>query len=61
MISIKLAEKRDIHMANFLTMVLIAVIGVVGIVPTAAITIMIPAVIIWKIIRKIKNGYSLYQ
>lgn len=48
-------------MANFLTMVLIAVIGVVGIVPTAAITIMIPVVIIWKIIRKIKNGYSLYQ
>lgn len=48
-------------MANFLTMVLIAVIGVVGVVPTAAITIMIPAVIIWKIIRKIKNGYSLYQ
>ena len=47
-------------MANFLTMVLIAVIGVVGVVPTAAITIMIP-VVIWKIIRKIKNGYSLYQ
>lgn len=48
-------------MANLLTMILIALIGVVGGIPTLAITIIIPIVIVWKIIRKIKYGYSLYR
>lgn len=48
-------------MANLLTMVLIVLIGVVGGIPTLAITIIIPIVIVWKIIRKIHYGYSLYR
>ena len=38
-----------------------ALIGAVGGIPTLAITIIIPIVIVWKIIRKIHYGYSLYR
>ena len=48
-------------MVNFLSRSLISPIGVVGGIPTLAITIIIPIVIVWKIIRKIHYGYSLYR
>lgn len=56
-----LQKEGALHMANLLTMILIALIGVVGGIPTLAITIIIPIVIVWKIIRKIHYGYSLYR
>ena len=48
-------------MADLLTILFMAVVAVVGGVPTIAITGYIPVMIGWKVYRKVKLGYSLYQ
>ena len=43
-------------------MILLGVIGgLTGLLSTAYLVISLPAVIIWKIYRKIRFGYTLYQ
>lgn len=48
-------------MANILTIAIMAMIALVGGLPTIAITVSIPIVLGWKIYRKVKLGYSIYQ
>lgn len=47
-------------MSSLISVIFMVLIGLVGGVPTIAITASIPVVIGWKINRKIKFGYSLY-
>lgn len=48
-------------MSSIVSVVMMILIGLVGGVPTIAITACIPVMIAWKIYRKAKFGYSLYQ
>lgn len=48
-------------MSNILSIILIGIMGLFGISTTLFFTLGIFAVIIWKIYRKIRYGYSLYQ
>lgn len=47
-------------MSSLISIIFLILIGLVGGVPTIAITASIPVVVGWKIYRKIKFGYSLY-
>jgi len=48
-------------MSSVISVIMIILIGLVGGVPTIAITACIPVMIGWKIYRKVKFGYSLYK
>lgn len=48
-------------MSSIISVIMIILIGLVGGVPTIAITACIPVMIGWKIYRKVKFGYSLYK
>lgn len=48
-------------MSSIASILMMILIGLVGGVPTIAITACIPVMIVWKIYRKVKFGYSLYQ
>lgn len=48
-------------MANFISIIMMILIALVGGLPTIAITACIPVMIVWKIYRRIKFGYSLYR
>ena len=47
-------------MASAISVIMMILIGLVG-VPTLAITACIPVMIVWKIYRKVKFGYSIYR
>ena len=48
-------------MASAISVIMMILIGLVGGVPTLAITARIPVMIVWKIYRKVKFGYSIYR
>lgn len=48
-------------MASAISVIMMILIGLVGGVPTLAITAYIPVMIVWKIYRKVKFGYSIYR
>lgn len=48
-------------MASAISVIMMILIGLVGGVPTLTITACIPAMIVWKIYRKVKFGYSIYR
>lgn len=48
-------------MGNIISIMMMIIIALVGGVPTIAITACIPAMIVWKIYRKVKYGYSIYR
>ena len=48
-------------MASAISVIMMILIGRVGGVPTLAITACIPVMIVWKIYRKVKFGYSIYR
>lgn len=48
-------------MANIFSIIFMAVVAVIGGIPTLAITGYIPVMVGWKFYRKAKLGYSLYQ
>ena len=48
-------------MASAISVIMMILIGLVGGVPTLAITTCIPVMIVWKIYRKVKFGYSIYR
>lgn len=47
-------------METIISAFMMVLIALVGGLPTIAITACIPAVLVWKIYRKVKYGYSLY-
>lgn len=47
-------------MPNFITMILVAFMGVMGGLTSVYLLVSIPVLIVWKIYRKIRYGYSLY-
>ena len=48
-------------MASAISVIMMILIGLVGGVPTLAITACSPVMIVWKIYRKVKFGYSIYR
>ncbi|MGN0245787.1 MAG: hypothetical protein ACI4DK_07460 [Lachnospiraceae bacterium] len=48
-------------MSNILTMVMLVIMGIVGGLSSIVLVLSFPAVLIWKIYRKIRYGYSLYD
>ena len=48
-------------MASAISVIMMILIWLVGGVPTLAITACIPVMIVWKIYRKVKFGYSIYR
>ncbi|MBO5450176.1 MAG: hypothetical protein J6A11_01350 [Lachnospiraceae bacterium] len=50
-----------INMSNILTMVMLVIMGIVGGLSSIVLVLSFPAVLIWKIYRKIRYGYSLYD
>lgn len=48
-------------MGQIISVIMMVLIALVGGLPTIAITGCIPVMIGWKIYRKVKFGYSLYQ
>ena len=48
-------------MASAISVIMMILIGLVGGVPTLAITACIAVMIVWKIYRKVKFGYSIYR
>lgn len=48
-------------MGNVISVVFLILMGLLGGIPTIAITISIPIIFGWKIYRKIKFGYSIYR
>lgn len=54
-------QKEGQHMETMISAVMMVLIALVGGLPTIAITACIPAVLAWKIYRKVKYGYSLYH
>lgn len=48
-------------MGSVVSVIMLILIALVGGLPTIAITACIPAMLGWKIYRKIKFGYSLYR
>ncbi len=48
-------------MASAISVIMMILIRLVGGVPTLAITACIPVMIVWKIYRKVKFGYSIYR
>ncbi len=48
-------------MSSIFSVIMMILLAVVGGFPTIAITVCIPVIIIWKIYRKLKYGYSLYR
>ena len=48
-------------MGNIISIVFLILMGLLGGIPTIAITASIPAVLGWKIYRKMKFGYSIYR
>ena len=48
-------------MASAISVIMMILIALVGGVPTLAITACIPVMIVWKIYRKVKFGYSIYR
>lgn len=48
-------------MASAISVIMMILIGLVGGAPTLAITACIPVMIVWKIYRKVKFGYSIYR
>ena len=48
-------------MASAISVIMMILIGLVGGVPTLAITACIPVMIVWKNYRKVKFGYSIYR
>ena len=50
---------EDYYMGNILTIIMIIFMAVIGGGSTIFLVVSLPAVIIWKIYRKIKYGYKL--
>ncbi|MGN0248832.1 MAG: hypothetical protein ACI4C0_06010 [Lachnospiraceae bacterium] len=48
-------------MSNILTMVMLVIMGIVGGLSSIVLVLSFPAVLIWKIYRKFRYGYSLYD
>ena len=48
-------------MASAISVIMMILIVLVGGVPTMAIPACIPVMIVWKIYRKVKFGYSIYR
>lgn len=48
-------------MSGILDTILMIFLFILGVLPTLYLTLSIPAVIVWKIYRKVKYGYSLYE
>lgn len=48
-------------MSNILTMVMLVIMGIVGGLSSIVLVLSFPVVLIWKIYRKIRYGYSLYD
>ena len=48
-------------MASAISVIMMILIGLVGGVPTLAITACSGVMIVWKIYRKVKFGYSIYR
>lgn len=46
---------------NIITIILMIIGGAAGLISSLYIAISFPAIIIWKIYRKIRYGYSLYS
>ena len=58
---IKKQKEEGISMGSIVSVIMMILLAVVGGFPTIAITVCIPVIIIWKIYRKLKYGYSLYR
>ena len=54
----QLEEER---MGNIFDIVTVGLLFLIGGVPSIILTLSVPVVLGWKIYRKIKYGYSLYQ
>ncbi|MDD6658325.1 MAG: hypothetical protein PUE95_13705 [Lachnospiraceae bacterium] len=48
-------------MSNILTIVMLVIMGIVGGLSSIVLVLSFPVVLIWKIYRKIRYGYSLYD
>lgn len=48
-------------MSDIFVNIIMGILILIGILPTVYCVVAFPAVIIWKIYRKIKHGYSLYD
>ncbi|MGN0132578.1 MAG: hypothetical protein ACI4AA_09070 [Lachnospiraceae bacterium] len=48
-------------MPSVITYLLVALMGIMGGLTSIYLLISIPVLLVWKIYRKIKYGYSLYQ
>ena len=48
-------------MSNVFTMILVGLMGLIGGLSSIYLLVSIPAIIIWKIYRKIRYGYSMYD
>ena len=48
-------------MSNILTMVMLVIMGIVGGLSSIVLVLSFPVVLIWKIYRKFRYGYSLYD
>lgn len=48
-------------MSNILTIVMLVIMGVVGGLSSILLVLSFPAILIWKIYRKIRYRYSLYD
>lgn len=58
---IKKQKEEGISMGSIVSVIMMILLAVVGGFPTIAITVCIPVIIVWKIYRKLKYGYSLYR
>ena len=52
-------ETEDYYMGHILTVIMVVIMAIIGGGSTIFLVISLPAVIIWKIYRKIKYGYKL--
>lgn len=48
-------------MSNILTIVMLVIMGIVGGLSSIVLVLSFPVVLIWKIYRTIRYGYSLYD
>ncbi len=53
--------KRGTHLMNIGMMIICAIGGLTGFLSAAYLLVSMPVVIIWKIYRKIRFGYKMYQ
>ena len=52
-------EKTEVFMNQIISYLIIGILAIVGGGPTLYLLVSLPAVIIWKIYRKVKYGYKI--